>query len=106
MRCLGLDVGSSTIKGAVLDLEAGEPTHVAREPFPEPIAGLGAGHFEIAPAEIAARVKRVLSALVLQAPDATALFLCGQMGGTALVDRAGQPLTNYLSWRDERTQAA
>ena len=40
MRCLGLDVGSSSIKGAVLDLERRAVGAVVSEPFPAPVAGL------------------------------------------------------------------
>ena len=40
MRYLGIDLGSSYIKGAVLDLDALAIRHIERLPFPEPIPGL------------------------------------------------------------------
>ena len=105
MRFLGLDVGSSTIKGAVLDAASGTVSASVREPFPQPIGGLSRGHFEVDPKAIVAAVGRVLHSLIGAAPDARGVFLAGQMGGLILVDRQGQPLTNYLSWRDQRTLA-
>ncbi len=104
MKCFGLDLGSSTIKGAVLDLATRRVEAIVREPFPEPISGLPARFFEIAPDQVVAAVERVVSQLLKIEPDVTAIFSCGQMGGVILIDPdTGRPLTNYLSWRDQRT---
>lgn len=103
MQCLGLDIGSSTIKGAVLDLASGTVHSITREPFPEPVSGLPPGWFEVDPTEVVARTRSVISQLLRQAPQAKSLFLCGQMGGVVLVDKACVPRTRYLSWRDQRT---
>ncbi len=43
MRCLGLDIGSSSIKGAVLNLETSQVSHIVKEPFPDAIGGLPPG---------------------------------------------------------------
>lgn len=103
MFALGLDVGSSSIKGGVLDLDSGEVGGVVKEAFPDPIAGLPAGHFEVAPDAVVAGVGRVIERLLVEAPDAKGVFVAGQMGGTILIDETGRPLSNYLSWRDQRT---
>jgi sugar (pentulose or hexulose) kinase len=103
MRYLGLDVGSSTIKGAVLDIASGTVSAIAREPFPPALGGLPSGYFEVQPPAIVAAVARVLHALVAAAPDAKGVLVSGQMGGLMLVDRQGEPLTNYVSWRDQRS---
>ncbi len=103
MRCLGIDVGSTSIKGAVLDLGRGIVEGVRREPFPPAIGGLPAGQVEIDAEEVVRRTGRVLSALLDEEPDAAGIFVAGQMGGVLLVDDRGTPLTNYLSWRDQRT---
>lgn len=103
MRCLGLDIGSSSIKGAVLDLETRSIGATISRPFPAPIAGLPAGWFEVDPQEVERAVVEVIEGLLELAPEATALFASGQMGGVILVDQTGAALTNYLSWRDQRT---
>ncbi|MDZ4686906.1 MAG: FGGY family carbohydrate kinase [Planctomycetaceae bacterium] len=103
MRCLGLDIGSTTIKGGVLDLDEGQITATVSRPFPAPVSGLPAGWVEIAPSAIVDQVEQVLGQLLETAGDATDLYCCGQMGGVILVGESGEPLTNYLSWRDQRT---
>lgn len=106
MRCLGLDIGSSSIKGAVLDLETSRVSHIVREPFPDPIGGLPPRFHEVDPEQIYTRASSVIDRLRVQAPDATILLSCGQMGGIMLVDRKLRAVTNYLSWRDQRTTIA
>lgn len=106
MRCLGLDIGSSSIKGAVLDLESRQVSHIMREPFPEAIEGLPTGFHEVSPDQVFLRAVSVIERLAAEAPDATTLLSCGQMGGIMLVDRKLRPATNYLSWRDQRTVIA
>lgn len=103
MQCLGIDIGSTTIKGAVLDPERGRVGEVVRTRFPEPISCLPPRHFEVDPEQIVAATCSVLDQLLLAAPESAAVFFSGQMGGVILVDDGGRPLTNYLSWRDQRT---
>lgn len=103
-QALGLDIGSSSIKGAVLDLGSGSVAVPVTLPFPAPLAGLPSGWFEVAPAEIEAAAREVIDELLQHAPAAVGLFVSGQMGGTILVDESGTALTNYLSWRDQRTR--
>ncbi len=103
MRCLGLDVGSTTIKGAVLNLETDTLSHFQSVPFPAPIEGLSTGWHEIDLGEILAATRLVLENLHQIAPDATNVFICSQMGGLVISNEVGKPLTNYLSWRDQRT---
>ncbi len=103
MQCLGIDIGSTTVKGAVLDVEGGRVGDVVRERFPDPIAGLPARHFEVDSELIVAATRSALDRLLVAAPESAAVFFSGQMGGVILVDDGGSPLTNYLSWRDQRT---
>lgn len=103
MRCLGLDIGSSSIKGAVLDLESGAVHSIFREPFPDPQTGLPKGWYEIDPLEVARRSQCVIEQLLEIAPDVKSVYFCGQMGGVVLLDAENRPVTNYLSWRDQRT---
>lgn len=106
MKCLGLDIGSSSIKGAVLDLDRNTIDSVTLRPFPSPISGLKSGWVEISPIEIQNEALCVLDQLLDVEPDPIALFCSGQMGGLVLVDSAGAALTNYISWRDQRALAA
>ena len=107
MVYFGVDVGSSFVKGAVLDLEAARLSSVVRRPFPPPIVAAEPGQFEVELPAIVDAVREVLSELCArEARPGRGVLFCGQMGGVLLVDRAGNPLTHYLSWRDQRTLAA
>jgi sugar (pentulose or hexulose) kinase len=103
MKCLAIDIGSTSIKGAVLDLPRRLVSDPVTREFPAPLAGLPAGWIEIDPRAVCEAVRRVLSALVAAAPEADRLYCTGQMGGLILVDDESRPLSNYISWRDQRT---
>lgn len=104
MKVFGLDLGSSTIKGAVLDLTTRQVGAVVKEPFPDPRPDLPPRHFEVALSNITTAVERVVSRLLEIEPAVTTIFSCGQMGGVALLDSStGRPCSHYLSWRDQRT---
>jgi sugar (pentulose or hexulose) kinase len=103
MMALGVDIGSSSIKGAVLVLDTSTVRTPVSRSFPAPVRGLPAGWIEIDPLEVCRVATDVLSILCEQAPDAEWICLSGQMGGLVLLDERAKPLTNYISWRDQRT---
>ena len=47
MAFIGIDIGSSFIKGSLLDLDRKALVHVHRVPFPPPLQGLPPGHREV-----------------------------------------------------------
>lgn len=102
MEFIGLDIGSSSIKGAVLDLDSLTVGKTARVACPEPIAGLPPRHFELDPLAVVDAVQIVLTQLLAEVEDCAGIVSCSQMGGVILADSDGNPLTNYLSWRDQR----
>lgn len=105
MRYLGLDIGSTFIKGGVLDLEAVTIEHIERLPFPEPVRGLDASFREFDPAGILSVARAVLDRLHRHAPDATGIVMCVQMHSLVLVAPDGKPCSNVISWQDERALA-
>lgn len=105
MKCLALDIGSSTLKGAVLDVDRREISSIISRPFPAAVEGLPPQWFEVPPAAIVDAARDIIAELLREAPDATRLHCSGQMGGLVLVGPSGEALTNYLSWRDQRSAA-
>jgi len=103
MKCLALDIGSSSLKGAVLDVARREISHIESRPFPAAIEGLPPQWFEVEPEAIEAAARDIITRLLAEAPDAERLYCSGQMGGLVLVDERGRALSNYLSWRDQRS---
>jgi sugar (pentulose or hexulose) kinase len=103
MRCIGIDIGSSSIKGGVLDLERACLEHTGKVAFPDAVPGLAPGFHEVDVEAIVRGTREVLGPLLRKAPDARDLRVSSQMGGVVLVDTNGRALTRYLSWRDQRT---
>jgi sugar (pentulose or hexulose) kinase len=103
MKCLGIDIGSSSIKAAILNLDRSSIEHSVSVAFPANIENLAPGHFEVGLAAILHRTKELLNQLLGLAPEVHAIFVSSQMGGVVVLDANGQPATNYLSWRDQRT---
>lgn len=103
MICFGIDVGSTSIKGGVLDIEQRRVLHEVQAPFPDPIEGLASGRFEVDPETVFETTVSILEQLHRIAPNVEAVLWSGQMGGVVLVDFAGRAVSNYLSWRDQRT---
>lgn len=102
MRALGIDLGTTTIKGGVLNLETGTLEAITRRPFPGPLPGRPRLHHEVDPDVIVAETRAVLEGLLAEAPEADALTLCSQMHGLVLTDARGAPLGPALTWQDQR----
>lgn len=102
----GIDVGSSSIKGAVLDLDALQLRHIHRMPMPDIVRGLPAPHREVDPEAVVEAVEAVLARLARLAPRCGGVMLCGQMQGFVLVNASGEAVSNYISWLDQRVSPA
>jgi sugar (pentulose or hexulose) kinase len=103
---IGIDVGSSFIKAAIVDLQSMELRDIARVPYPEFLPGLPPGHREVDPAAIMRAVDELLAAIMSSATRPAGVVLCGQMHGFVLVDQRGQARSNYVSWMDARMAAS
>jgi sugar (pentulose or hexulose) kinase len=102
MHFIGVDLGTTFVKGAVLNLHDGTLDHIGRRPFPPPLAGLPERRFEVDPHAIVAAAREVIAELARAAPDCAGVVLSSQMHGVVLADRAGQPVTPAITWRDGR----
>ena len=69
MRFIGLDIGSSSIKGAVLNLDSLTIESTARVACPEPIANLPSRHFELDPLAVVDAVEGVVVQLLNEFDD-------------------------------------
>lgn len=106
LSAIALDIGSTSIKGAVLDIQSSEIVSIASRPFPDPIENLPSGHIEIDPKAIVARVLEVIDELSEPLSQRCSIWICGQMGGLILSDERGRAKSNYISWRDQRSLKA
>jgi sugar (pentulose or hexulose) kinase len=102
MRYLGIDLGTSFIKGAVLDLDTLSVGSARRMACPPPLPALPPLHSEFDPESFVAATLRLVGELLAEAPDCHGLLMCGQMGGLVLVSPEGEALSPYISWQDRR----
>ena len=102
MDYLGVDLGSSYLKGAVLDLDGLAVRHIERAPLPEPVAGLPAAFREFDPGEVVAASRALLERLLRRAPEAQGCVICSQLHGLVFSDDRGRPLSNIINWQDQR----
>ena len=99
---IALDIGTTFIKGAVLDLEKQAIVHISRQKFPDPIPNLAPRYYEIDPNAVVTAVKTLISDLLPMTQKCGGIVMCGQMGGVVLTNERGEPLSNYISWLDKR----
>jgi xylulokinase len=102
MHFIAIDLGTTFVKGAVLDLDALRLEHIQRVPFPPPLAGLPPRRYELDPVAVTDIVRAMLETLVPAAPRCAGIVLCTQMHSVVLVDARGTALTNAATWLDER----
>jgi sugar (pentulose or hexulose) kinase len=99
---IGIDLGTSFIKAAVLDVEACQLRQVRRVPFPEPIEGLEPFKLEFDPGKVIAAVSGLIEQLTDAATHFEGLVMCTQMSCLVLMDKSGKPRSNCIGWRDQR----
>lgn len=102
MKVLAVDLGTSFVKGAVLDLDQLAVTQVIRHPFPAALPDLPPLLHEVDPQAVVMAVRTLLDELDAYAPDAVGVVMCGQMHGLVLTDGSGQALSNAVTWQDQR----
>jgi sugar (pentulose or hexulose) kinase len=102
VRYLGIDLGTSFIKGAVLDPEAVSVGRVRQVGVPSPLPGLPPLRTEFDPESFVTAARRLIEDLLAEAPDSRGVLMCGQMGGLVLVSPRGEAISNYISWLDRR----
>lgn len=74
-----------------------------RKPLSRTTPGLPAGFHEVDPQAVVQCTREVLCKLLQAAPATTQVRFTSQMGGILLLDAQHKPITNYLSWRDQRS---
>jgi len=102
---IAIDVGSTSIKGARLDLIANELTAITTLPFPVPLSDVPPEWVVIDPRLVVGSVKQLIQRLSDGCEGVGHIWICGQMGGVILADKLGNALSRYISWRDQRSLA-
>ena len=103
---LGIDVGTSFLKAAAIDLDRLQLRRTERVPFPEFASGLPPLYREVDAGAVMRAVEDLLARITAHTPKYSGLVLCGQMHGFVLVNESGEAASNYISWLDQRVTAS
>ncbi|MBI3925252.1 MAG: gluconokinase [Armatimonadetes bacterium] len=102
-RALGLDIGTSAVKGVVFECAPGEPPRpLARASRPQTLEVPHPGWAEQDPDRTLALVEQVLQELEPWIPSLRAVGLSGAMHSLLPVDEALRPLGRAITWADGR----
>lgn len=98
-----LDFGASHTKAAMVNLDNGQISPLQTYP------SLGncvtkSGRYEISLAQIKKQFLEICAAAIQQLRQPlNGVLICSQMHGFILLDQSEQPISDYISWRDERS---
>lgn len=100
---IGIDLGTTFLKGALIDIDKSVISTVLREPFPGFIDGMPPTRREVDPRAVMTAVRELIGRLLAGGEKCAGLVICTQMHGLVVTDSHGQPLTNITTWLDQRT---
>lgn len=107
MYCLGLDIGSSSIKASVLDVDSGECVGTSSYPRKEmEIIALQSGWAEQHPEtwweNVILTIRKALSSGKISGEKIGAIGIAYQMHGLVSVDKQMRPVRSSIIWCDSR----
>jgi len=108
MYSIGYDIGSSSIKAALVESKSGRVLSVVNEPSQEmEILAVKNGWAEQNPdawwTHVCVATKRLLSENSIVSKEITSIGISYQMHGLVIVDASGVPLRNAIIWCDSRS---
>ena len=102
MTFIALDLGTTFIKGALLDLDSLQMSNIRRLPFPGPLPGLPTYFHEVDPRLVVATVRQLIEELLALTDLCAGIVFCTQMHGLVLCTERGEPISNMITWQDQR----
>jgi xylulokinase len=108
MLTIGIDSGTQSSKGIVLDVASGEVLAESRHGY-ELVTGLPEGHLEQRPGDwveaVQACIEECLHQLGERRHEIRGIGVSGQQHGLVVLDEAGEPLRDAKLWCDTSTVA-
>ncbi|MBL8134862.1 MAG: xylulokinase [Anaerolineae bacterium] len=100
---LGIDVGTSSVKAVLFNPDVGKIEAAAAQEYP--LHKPAPGYAEHQPDDWWQAAAAAVKAALASTPEAEvkAIGLCGQMHGTAFLDRAGDSIRPAIIWADQRS---
>lgn len=100
---LGIDIGTSSVKCAVLGEKGILGSALAEHPIESPRSGWAEQNPEVWITGIQSAVRQAFDHTQAQPADVQGLGLSGQMHGTVCLDQSGQVLRPAILWADQRS---
>lgn len=101
MKAIGLDIGTTTICGVILDGESGEVLFSRTLPNDSQMESKHGFEKLQDPEKIWSRICQILHEMAQEHPDADSIGLTGQMHGILYVDAQGKAVSPLYTWQDE-----
>jgi sugar (pentulose or hexulose) kinase len=99
---IGIDIGTSFVKGAILDLDTHQITHIQRSPFPPPLVSISPLYREYDAQVILDAVRGLVHDLAPFAAPCEGLVMCSQMHGLVFTSPKGEARSSLTTWQDQR----
>ena len=103
MALIGLDLGTTTVTGALVDTGARKVLGLARRRNDGALPQAQSTRAEQDPQRLRQRALEVLADLAGAGQPVDGLALTGQKHGLLCVTASGEPLTPLITWQDQRT---
>lgn len=100
---VGLDLGTTTVTGVLLDAECGRLRRLARRSNNSAVPPALSTRAEQAPRRLCALALEVLAELAAGGEPVGGIALTGQKHGLLCAAAGGEPLSHLVSWQDRRT---
>jgi sugar (pentulose or hexulose) kinase len=100
---VGLDLGTTTVTGVLLDAERGQVLRLARRPNDSALRPSLSTRAEQAPRRLRALALEVLAEIAAAGDPVGGIALTGQKHGLLCAGAGGEPLSPLISWQDRRT---
>ena len=100
MKILAIDIGSTYLKGAVLETQTEQLLEKQAVPMPEKMKSEQPQRFEIDAEAIYTAAKILIDALIEKYPDVASIWFDTQMHGHILTAPDGSGPKTYISWQD------
>lgn len=100
--CLLIDFGASRVKSAILNLKDRRISAVLDFPLSTNASRIP-GRFEISCRKLKRQFEHICSYYYRNIKEYDGIFISSQMHGFVLFDGRGRLLTDYISWKDERS---
>lgn len=103
MECIGIDLGTSNIRGVLYNIEKQEVVSQLLRYSNADIKSANTWEYQQDPHVIVDIAMKILSQLIRQGTDIIGIGITGQMHGIVYIDENGDAVSPLYTWQDKRT---